>query len=134
MKKRYETFAHAKTHIRYHIIFSTKYRKECLSGLESEVKEIFMGISDKSKFSILSIGIDKNHLHLFVKSCPTMSIYRIVQRLKSMSTYLLWQSHGEHLRRFYWGKKKHLWTGGYFCSTVGEMSEETVEHYIAKQG
>ena len=133
MEKEYETFAHAKTHIRYHIIFSTKYRRECLTGIEDDLRRILDDISSRSHFKILEVGIDKNHLHLFVKSCPTMSIYRIVQRVKSMTTYRLWQDHTEHLSKFYW-KKKKLWTVGYFCSTVGEMSEKTIMEYIKNQG
>ena len=31
-------------------------------------------------------------------------------------------------------KKKILWSKGYFCSTVGEASEKTIEEYIKNQG
>ena len=39
----------------------------------------------------------------------------------------------EYLKQFYW-KKQVLWTGGYFCSTIGEVSEKTLIHYIETQG
>ena len=38
------------------------------------------------------------------------------------------------LRKFYRSKKRALWTNGYFCSTVGRISEETVFEYIENQG
>ena len=28
----------------------------------------------------------------------------------------------------------HLWTRGYFCSIIGDVSEQTLKHYIEHQG
>lgn len=131
--KRYETYNHAKTHIRYHLIFSTKYRRDCLSGIESELREVFKEISDKGNFRVLDMGIDGDHVHFLVKSCPSMSIEQIVRRLKQVSTRRLWQRCEEYLRRYYW-KKRVIWSGGYFCGTVGEVSEDKVMGYIRSQG
>lgn len=30
--------------------------------------------------------------------------------------------------------KHHLWTRGYFCSTIGEVSEAKIKEYIENQG
>ena len=38
------------------------------------------------------------------------------------------------MRQFYWTKKRRLWTSGYFVSTVGKVSEDTVFNYINNQG
>jgi len=35
------------------------------------------------------------------------------------------------LKKRYWGQ--HLWGRGYFCATVGSVTEETVKHYIETQ-
>lgn len=40
----------------------------------------------------------------------------------------------DYLKRFYYGRHKMLWSKGYFCATVGEASEETIEKYIDNQG
>ena len=36
------------------------------------------------------------------------------------------------LKRRYWGQ--HLWARGYFCATVGSVTEEMIRNYIANQG
>jgi len=36
------------------------------------------------------------------------------------------------LKKKYWGQ--HLWARGYFCATVGTVTEETVKDYIENQG
>lgn len=133
MGKKYDTFNHTKVHIRYHIIFSTKYCRDCLVGIKESLKQCFDDIASHSDFRILEVGVDKNHVHLFVKSCPTFSIMQIVRRLKQVSTRQMWKRHEEYLRGFY-KRKRVLWSNGYFCSTVGEMSEDMIKYYVKNQG
>ena len=45
----------------------------------------------------------------------------------------IWDKEENHLRQFY-RKDKKLWTDGYFCSTIGEVSEEIIKKYIENQG
>jgi putative transposase len=35
------------------------------------------------------------------------------------------------LKKRYWGQ--HLWARGYFCATVGSVTEETIKEYIENQ-
>ena len=39
----------------------------------------------------------------------------------------------EELKKQYW-HENIFWTDGYFCSTIGEVSSETLKHYIQNQG
>ena len=50
--------------LRYHIIFSTKFRKKILITIEQEVYDTFKLSIDKDKFNILNMKIDKDHIHL----------------------------------------------------------------------
>ncbi|GIO24194.1 hypothetical protein J11TS1_27750 [Oceanobacillus sp. J11TS1] len=52
-----------------------------------------------------------------------------MQYLKGRSSRLL-QDEFPELKR-YWGQ--HLWERGYFCSTVGTVTEEIIRNYIANQ-
>ena len=132
-KNIYDSLNHSKCHIRYHFIFSTKYRKKCLEGIENEVKDIFMDISKRCNFRVMYIGVDKDHIHILVKSRPSMSPLMIVRRLKQLSTRMIWDRLEEHLKKYYW-KKRKIWTNGYFCSTIGEVSEDKIIEYIENQG
>jgi putative transposase len=33
-----------------------------------------------------------------------------------------------HLKKRYWGR--HFWARGYFCATVGQMTEAMIEQYL----
>lgn len=130
----YDTYKHAKTRLHYHIIFSTKYRRECLDGIKEIVYKTMNDISNHSRFKIIRMGIDKDHIHILVKSEPNFAPYQIVRRLKQVSTRRLWKECEDHLKRYYWGKKRVLWTHGYFCGSIGEISEDKVLEYIERQG
>ena len=83
--------------------------------------------SNKTK-DILVID-DQGDFHLFVKSIPSFSVLEIVRRLKQVSTRRLWKECPDYLRKYYW-KGHPLWTSGYYCSTVGAITEESVIKYI----
>ena len=131
---RYDSYHHSKYRLRYHIIFSTKYRRACLEEIKESVYSIFEGISSRCDFKILNMGIDKDHIHFIIKSNPSTCISSIIRRLKQISTREIWQRHSSHLRKYYYGRKKKLWTNGYFCSTLGEVSESIVRQYVSNQG
>jgi putative transposase len=59
-----------------------------------------------------------------------MAPSKIVQYLKGRSSRLLQEEYDE-LKKKYWGQ--HLWARGYFCATVGSVTEETVRKYIENQ-
>jgi putative transposase len=133
---KYESYAHAKTRLRYHLIFSTKYRRKCLDQIKDKVKNLMTQASVGKKFSIETQEIDKDHIHLLVKIDPSESITAVVRQLKQVSTYYIWRDFEaeQHLKKFYWSGKHFLWTGGYFASTIGEVSEKHLREYIEKQG
>jgi len=135
-KSNYITTAHAKTSIRYHIIFSTKYRRKCLSEIREIILDSFRYIESKSAFKILYMEVDKDHIHFLMTWKPSLSITQVVSRMKQMSINRIYKNEiaSSHLNNFFWGRKKRLWTGGYFVSTIGEVSEKTLKEYIEKQG
>mgnify|MGYP001954892152 CR=1 FL=1 len=42
------------------------------------------------------------------------------------------QEEFKELRQRYWGQ--HLWAAGYFCRTVGDVTEEDIKRYVEEQG
>lgn len=70
MNKCYETFNHAKTSLRYHLIFSTKYRRKCLNDIEDTVFNVFKYCESISDFKILTMELNKDHIHLLVNILP----------------------------------------------------------------
>ena len=130
----YASFNHAKTRLRYHIIFSTKFRRKCLNEIRDIVLDSFRYAESISHFRILVMELDNDHIHFIVSFPPAYSIEQTVRRMKMISTNYVYERCENYLKKFYWKDKRLLWTHGYFCSTIGEVSEQTVKHYIENQG
>ena len=126
---------HFKARLRYHMIFSTKYRRKCLDQIRDDVFDAFRYCESKSHFTILNMNLDKDHIHLLIEIPPTYSVGQTVSRLKEMTTNYLYREQDAWLRKFFFNKKhRYLWTHGYFVSSVGAVSEKTVWDYINNQG
>ena len=127
-KELYRSRAHAKFFLCYHVVFATKYRKVLLkhgTTVQREVMHLFDTIA--AKYNDFEIS-------LIEATSPTVSPYTIVHRLKSQSTYHLWQNKevAGILARTY--KKRVFWSSGYFVTTTGEVDVDTVRAYIYSQG
>lgn len=130
----YEGIAHAKVRLRYHLIFATKYRKPALLGIEDDVVAAFRETESRSDFRIHEIGVGHgDHVHLLISFKPSLSLASVVRRTKTMTTLFLWRDQPGHLAKTYWGRKRKLWSGGYFCATVGETTEDVVARYVRNQ-
>ena len=133
-----QTNSHSKNLILYHLIFVCKYRRKCFSDKDfaESLKLQFSEIAKKYDFEIDTIDLDyskPDHIHIFVRSVPKVSPLQIVRVLKQQTNYWAWQNYEVYLKKFYC-KSHHLWTRGYFCSTVGNVSADTVHDYLERQG
>mgnify|MGYP003415087823 FL=1 len=132
--KEYISKNHSKFLIKYHIILVCKYRKQLLVGaVEYDMKKIMRHISEMSDFDIEVMETDKNHLHMMVRSEPKLSPLQIVRRLKQMSISAVWKKYRDFLRHNFY-KEQTFWTDGYFVSSIGNVSQETIKKYIENQG
>ena len=129
----YNSKNHSKFILRYHIILVCKYRKNLMIQYGEFVKENMLSISQKYDFIILEIEVDKNHIHLLVESEPKVSPLMIVRVLKQQTTIRLWNEFSDKLQKHFW-KERTFFTDGYFVSTIGEVSTETLRKYIQNQG
>ncbi len=75
-------------------------------------------------------SVGKEHIHLLVSCPPSMATSKLVQYLKGRSSRLLQEQFPE-LQKRYWGQ--YLWARGYFCATVGSVTEKMIRNYIANQ-
>lgn len=95
------------------------------------LRELLRQGCEAKGLEIVRGNISKDHVHMLL-SCPTtMSPSQIAQYLKGRSSHLL-QDEFPELKRRYWGQ--HMWARGYFCGTVGQVDEETIQNYVENQG
>lgn len=128
----YNTNGHSIYDIKYHVIWVTKYRYHVLKGeVANRIRELVRQGCQSRNITILQGSVGKDHIHILISCPPSIAPSKLVQYLKGRSSRLLQEEFPE-LQKRYWGQ--HLWARGYFCATVGNVTEEMVRNYIANQG
>lgn len=123
--------SHTRYDIEYHIVWTTKYRYRVLEGKIAErAREIVRQVCEQNSITIIKGTVGKEHIHILISCPPTISPSDIAKRLKGRSSRLL-QSEYKELSRRYWGQ--HMWANGYFCRTVGTVTEDIIKEYIENQ-
>ena len=126
----YQNASHVKSDIKYHIVWITKYRYKILNNdIGQRLKLLLIQTCQSRGVTIISGHIAKDHIHILVSCPPSLAPAKIVQYLKGRSSRIL-QEEYPHLRKRYWGQ--HLWARGYFCATVGAITDEMIKEYIER--
>jgi len=84
-KEQYHSKASAKYLLKIHLILVCKYRKQLLIEIGEDCKQIMFEISKISNFTIDTMEVDKDHIHLLLDIEPKISVSSIVNRLESIS-------------------------------------------------
>jgi putative transposase len=122
---RYRKGAHTVLDIQYHFVWKTKYGYRILSDqIAQRLKTVIQEVCSYYEMSIKQGNIRADHIHILISAPSYMSVSKIAQVLKGKSSYILQREFPE-LKKRYWGQ--HLWSRGYFCSTVGIVTEETIK-------
>ena len=80
--------------------------------------------------TIIKGNIQPENVHLLISIPPSLSIAQVIQYLKGRSSKKLQEE-------FSWLKKQfqgqHMWATGYFCRSVGKVTQDTIIEYIQSQ-
>ena len=123
--------SHVQYDLQYHLVWTTKYRYKVLNGKIAErARELIRQSCKSMDITIIKGAISKDHVHVLISCPPSISISKIVQQIKGKSSRVLLQEYKD-LKRRYWGQ--HLWASGYFCRSVGEITDKIIKEYIENQ-
>lgn len=116
----------------FHLVWVTKYRKQIFNTprLAKEMLTILQNIANQNEIEIEKGEVMLDHIHLLISFKPKYAPANIVKALKGVSAREWFKIHPE-TRQIVWGG--HLWSPSYYMGTLGDMSKETVEHYIENQ-
>ena len=126
--REYRKGSHTAYNIQYHFVWVTKYRYHVLEGeVKLRVREIIRQICQQHDLLIEQGHVGKDHLHILVSAPTHVSASQIMQKIKGRSSRML-QQEFPHLKKRYWGQ--HIWARGYFCTTVGQVTDQMIRDYI----
>ena len=128
----YRTSAHTRFDIKYHFVWTTKYRKAVLGGAVGfRLREVVREVCRTNDIEILEGYVGREHVHILVSAPPNISASKIMQYVKGKSSRKLMMEF-RHLNKQFWGR--HIWARGYFVATSGNVTDEVIREYIRLQG
>jgi REP element-mobilizing transposase RayT len=101
-------------------------------GVDEEIKNICLEISQRYEIEFVEIGMDHDHAHFLIQSVPMYSPTKIIRIVKSITAREIFKRK-PLVKKKLWGGE--FWTEGYFVNTVGQHgNEEVLRKYVQNQG
>ena len=124
------SLSHTKWKCQYHIVFIPKYRRKVIYGrLKKDIREILRKLYEYKKVEIIEGAVCSDHIHLCVSIPPKLSVSEFLGYLKGKSALMIFDKHPELGSKW----DRTFWARGYYVSTVGDITEETIKKYISEQ-
>ena len=114
----------------WHLQWCTKYRYK-MFGREyyrNLCKTLLLEAAKRHKIVILTMNVQLDHLHLFAEFPPTYSVSKVVQLFRGISAYKILHRHPN--LRYSYLRNGHFWSAGKFYRSVGNVTADTIQHYI----
>ena len=124
------SLAHTKWMCKYHIIFTTKYRRKIIyNQYRKDLQESIRTLCKYKGVEILEGHMMPDHVHLLVAIPPRISVSSFMGYLKGKSALMMFEKHAN--LKYKYGNR-HFWCRGYYVDTVGKNTK-MIQEYIKNQ-
>ena len=115
-----------------HLVFVTKYRR-CVFTNEilSDLKILFQSVCKDFESSLVEFEGEKDHVHLLVNYPPKISISKLVNSLKGVSSRMIRKKNYPIITQHLWGRV--LWSPSYFSGSCDGAPISIIRQYIEQQ-
>ncbi|HMK44013.1 MAG TPA: IS200/IS605 family transposase [Dissulfurispiraceae bacterium] len=132
MEYKLDKGCHSVYALQFHLVMCVQYRKKILTGmLDERLKGLVGQVAEHFKVQILQQETDKDHIHILFSGRPSLSISRFINSLKSVTSRKLRQEFPQVMKKHLWGGV--FWSPSYFLATTGQVTLETIRHYVETQ-
>ena len=115
-----------------HLVFVTKYRKNVFTkAILSDLRKIFQSVCKDFEAVLVEFDGENDHVHLLVNYPPKVSVTRLVNSLKGVSSRMIRKKNYPILRKCLFGNA--LWSPSYFASSCGGAPISIIRQYIEQQ-
>ncbi len=123
---------HVAHELHAHLVFTPKYRHRVITDeLLASLTPILHGVCRDFETSLDEINTDHDHLHLLVSYPPKVSLSKLVNSLKGVSSRHLHKHHNHTIQHAL--RDNHFWSPSYCVASYGAAPLETIKRYIQNQ-
>jgi putative transposase len=115
-----------------HLVFVTKYRRNVFTQqVMRELRLIFASVCKDFDSVLVEFEGEQDHVHLLVNYPPKVSVSKLVNSLKGVSSRVIRDKGYPTIQNALWGKA--LWSPSYFASSCGGAPIAVIRQYIESQ-
>ena len=115
-----------------HLVFVTKYRSRAFTkAILLDLREIFQSVCKDFDAVLVEFEGEKDHVHLLVNYPPKVSVTKLVNSLKGVSSRMIRKKNYPTIRKCLWGSV--LWSPSYFAGSCGGAPISIIRRYIEQQ-
>jgi putative transposase len=115
-----------------HLVFVTKYRREVFTKeILENLHPIFSSVCRDFEAELVEFDGEDDHVHLLVTYPPKVSVSKLVNSLKGISSLLIRKKNYPSIRKRLWAGA--LWSPSYFAASCGGAPISIIRQYIEQQ-
>lgn len=115
-----------------HLVFATKYRRDVMSDrVISDLRAIMSEICSDYGAVLRECDGESDHIHLLIEYPPSLSLVKLINQLKGVSSRRIRQRRYPEVISKLWGT--HFWSPSYFVVSCGGVTLDVVKKYIENQ-
>ena len=123
---------HCVFNLHIHLVFVTKYRRSVFTKAVLEaMKEIFASVCQDFEAELVEFDGEKDYVHLLINYPPKVSVSRLVNSLKGVSSRLIRKKRYACIQDKLWAGA--LWSPSYFAASCGGAPISIIKQYIEQQ-
>ena len=123
---------HCVFNLHIHLVFVTKYRRSVFTkAVLEDLKEIFASVCQDFEAELVEFDGEKEHVHLLINYPPKVSVSRLVNSLKGVSSRLIRKKRYPCMQDKLWAGA--LWSPSYFAASCGGAPISIIKQYIEQQ-
>jgi putative transposase len=115
-----------------HLVFVTKYRREVFTKeILENLRPIFSSVCRDFEAELVEFDGEDDHVQLLVTYPPKVSVSKLVNSLKGISSLLIRKKNYPSIRKRLWAGA--LWSPSYFAASCGGAPISIIRQYIEQQ-
>lgn len=123
---------HVVFNLHIHLVFVAKYRRKVFTKeILDDMRQIFESVCTDFEAQLVEFDGGNDHVHLLVNYPPKVSISKLVNSLKGVSSRMIRQKNYPSIREKLWGGA--LWSPSYFAGSCGGAPISIIRQYIEQQ-
>jgi putative transposase len=115
-----------------HLVFITRYRRTVFTKqILNDLSLIFNNVCIDFEAHLKEFNGEGDHVHLLIEYPPKVSVSKLVNSLKGVSSRLIRKKGYKEIQKALWGES--LWSPSYFAGSCGGAPLGLIQKFIEDQ-